>query len=242
MAKNRRQKRQVFSDRQRDAIKRIATGIPETKTQEQYATTATYISATGGTPATGAFGWVFQNNFISNLRSVSNSGGTSENNFVGKEIQLVGLRFEITAAIWQVVGAPNPGALYDYWFRFTVYETNGYLYGNSIPDPVVQQSSLNPDPTQFKWNVDAVNIKFQKTFKLDCNGNLNAMTSRKFWVPLRRKIHKEEDLVGSASEEMTQIKGMQMYWCLEILSPGNSQPIITDLVGDVSHIVYYKDP
>lgn len=242
-------KKRVFSERQREAIERIAKKVPETKVAEQYATIQTYITATGGGVNTGDAGWIFQNNFVEGLKGLGNTSGTTESQFIGEQVQLVGLRWEINAYTYQVSGSPNPGALYDYWFRFTVYEIPDFLAGNSLPSSLIEETNLSPELTAFKWNTDYAKIKFQRRWKMDSNGNLNALSRRKFYVPLGRKVEKAADLDGAVfpavglnpANQMGVIKGMQMYWVLEIWSPGNSIALITDLDGDISHSLYFKD-
>lgn len=240
--KSYRRRRTVFSNRQKDAIERIAKGVPETKVVHGFSTLAGYLGDTGGSSSIGSSGYAFQNNPISTIPLITNtSAGAAVGSVIGREFNMVGLRWEADFATWQGASAPNPGALYDYWFRFTVFEYAQYDAGNGPLFPVAAEDDLRIDPTAFKWNPDTVKIRMQKNFKLDCNGNLNAIRKVKFWCPIKRKIVIEDDPSGATNATVGRIQGMNIFWSLEIWSPGNEANIVLDVPGNIAYSVYFKD-
>lgn len=240
----RRARRPVFGKRATAAIKRISQQPVETKVDNEVFTLSTYLSTIGVTP-TGANGVAFQDNFLSRLRAQSNTvigfSDQANNKFNGKEIQLRGLRWEGTFYTSQSVGATNPGALYDYWFRFTVFRYSAYMYAAAGFPVALMMDDTFTSPTQFRWDPDQAEIVYRRSWKMDSNGNLNAISKRKFWIPLRRKVTKAAPLDSSATDLMEDIQGMQYYWALEIWSPGNNATMNLDLDGRIQYSTYFKD-
>lgn len=233
----RRHKRPAFSKRQAKAIVRIAQKPVETKTFATFSTFSGLLLSAGYTGSLSNFG--VRGNILSQLPSSKNTSVSTDESFVGDEIVLRGFRFD--AAFWLI--ASTPGVTYDCWFRFTVYSANDYI--GSI-------TRLGPNPQEFdpensgietlsKWNMNYVKIHAQKAFRVDNNGNLNGLIKKKFWVPLRRKIVKADELAGIPPEYMGEVKGMQLYWALEIFMPGLPTTLPTNVFGQLTWTTYFKD-
>lgn len=233
-------KRKVFTEREKDAIIRISQAPVETKAFTLSATLQAYLIDTNYTSGTGSHAWA------SNVYSVipaNNSTSTTphDSSFLGNEFQSRGLRWEGT--FWSGDGNATPGANYDTWFRFTVYEIPDYVSGNRrLVNGTANEwdKDVPGEPTLARWNMDLVKIRFQKRFKLDNNGSLNAITHRKFWVPIQRKIEKAEEL-SDTNTTMGLIKGLQVYWALEMFSPGNTGSLALNMQGRISTVLYFKD-
>lgn len=233
----RRHKKPAFSKRQAKAIVRIAQKPVETKIFPTFSTFSGLLISSGYSGTLSNFG--VRGNILSQLPSSKNTSVPTDESFVGDEILLRGFRFD--GAFWLI--ASTPGVTYDAWFRFTVYSANDYI--GSI-------TRLGPNPQEFdpensgietlsKWNMNYVKIHAQKAFKVDNNGNLNGLVKRKFWVPLRRKITKADELTGVPPEFMGEVKGMQLYWALEIFVPGLATSMPLNVFGQMTWTTYFKD-
>lgn len=230
-----RHRRPVFSKRAKAAILRIAQQPVETKHLPLYTTAINAFINTGY--LTGST-WNIRQNIYSEIPRASNVATQGEREFLGNEFMSRGLRimfnFYTTAGV--------PGALADVQFRFTVYKENGYqpgLVNLAVTDRVFDQD-VDITPTFATWNQQVANIIFQRRFKLDNNGNNNAIITRKFWVPLRKKMVAagEESLLVNSF--FGQAKDLQYYWVLEIFAPGITN-LQTFLNGSINQKVYFKD-
>jgi len=124
-----------------------------------------------------------------------------------------------------------------------IYEVPDYDAGNrELVAGAAKEYDLDfqREPIIAKWSMDYVKLRFQKMFKLDNNGSLNAMTKKIFWVPIQRKIEKSDELADTVGT-MGEIKGLQVYWALEIFQPGNSANILNFVSGTINTLIYFKD-
>ena len=195
-------KRRVFSERQREAILRIAQAPIETKNHTVTITWAQYLTNTLYTAP--AFSHAGAYNFLGPIprqTSVVQGGTTGIASFIGDELNLRGLRFEFNL---YSLGNGNPGAVFDGAFRFTVYRINVYAanYRQIIPaDEEVTPEGVTT-PTWFKWRSENVDILYQRKFRIDNNGNRNSIMNKKFWVRMNRKcVSVDEDYTGGAAYE-----------------------------------------
>lgn len=240
MKYGRRHKKKVFSEREKDAIIRLSQAKVETKAYPVAASLLGYLTDTNYVAGTGA--WAWGTNVFAGIPTTNSSNtAADDHSFLGNDIQARGLRWEGT--FWSGDGVTTPGANYDTWFRFTVYEIPDYLSGNHALVAGAAQE-YDPDfpmnPIIAKWNMDYVKLRFQKTWKLDNNGSLNALTRRKFYIPIQRKIEKSTELADTVGA-MGIIKGLQVYWALEVFSPGNTGNLGNFISGAINTLVYFKD-
>lgn len=235
----RRKGRKVFSDRQKAAIIRISQAPVETKALPLIGTLQAFLLDTNYiSPASSH---AFRRNIFAGIPTNQFSNpNPDDHTFIGNDIQSRGFRWE--GHFWTGDGVSVPGGNYDIWFRFTVYEVPSYIGGNAqitganeLWDPDYPQ-----DPIISRWNMDYVKLRYQKTFKLDNNGSLNAMIKRKFYIPMRRKVEHAGEL-SDATTQMGEIKGLQSYWALEIFAPGLSSNLNLNVTGRIATTVYFKD-
>lgn len=232
-----RRKKRAFSKRQVSAIKAIAAKPIETKVFPTFSSFSGLLLSAGYSGSLSNFGT--RANLLSQLPSSRNVSNPTDESFVGDEIHLRGFRFDAT--FWII--ASTPGATYDAWFRFTVYSANDYIASITRlgPNPQEFDADASGIETVSKWNMNYVKIHTQRSFKVNNDGNLNGLVKKKFWVPLRRKIIKADELTGSPPEYMGEVKGMQLYWALEIFVPGLPGSIPTNVFGQMTWTTYFKD-
>lgn len=238
---HRKKGRSVFSERQKDAILRIAYKPVETKKFINNFSWQTWLTDTEYTaPAVEHAG---RQNILSQLQRATNTSQAiaGQDRFEGDEIQLRGLRFVINLT----QSSTTPGAMYDVNFRFTVYTMQDYLVNRSeiltpFWDEVDEEGTTTP--TWFKWNTRTTDIKYQRIFRMNNDGNLNTILSKKFWIPMNKKaVTEASDNPSSAfTETFGRMKGTNMYFALEMLAPGIDS-FATRIFGNITWILYYKD-
>lgn len=235
-----RSRRQVFSERQKDAIIRLSQAKVETKAFPTSAAFGDYLAATAYVAGSGAHAW--QTNVFSPIPTTNSSNtAPDDESFLGNDVESRGFRWECT--LWSGDGVITPGAVYDTWFRWTLYEVPSYIAPSVIMNGVISpvwDPSYPQNPIVSRWNPDYVKIRKQRVWKLDNNGSLNALTKKKFYVPIGRKIVKAGELVDT-QPIMGEIKGLQVYWALEIFSPGNTGNLANFISGIITTTVYFKD-
>ena len=235
----RRHRRKVFSERQKDAIIRLSQAKVETKAYPTSISLVDYLTSTGYVSP--AASHAFQANVYNYVPTAQFSNpAPDDQTFVGNEFVSRGLRWE--GWFWTGDGIASPGGSFDVWFRFTVFEVSDFV---PAPAQITNLSAvLDPDyprdPVVSKWNVDYTKIRFQKSFKLDNNGSVNAMVKRKFYIPIQRKIEKAFQLTD-AVPSMQQIKGLQVYWALEMFAPGQVGNFNSFVNGRINTTLYFKD-
>lgn len=232
----RRHRKSAFSKRQVKAIQSIAQKPVETKHYPYFSSFTTWLNSAGYVSGPSA---VIRQNIYSEIPQLGNVATKNESAVIGNQFMSRGLRVDL--GLYTI--APSPGASFDVWCRFTVYSDNDYNAGTTGPGPadIIFDQDHDTTPILAKWNSQAVKIHFQRFFTIDNNGNQNALKRRKFWVPLRRKITIEADASVVTNSYVRQIKGMQVYWVLEIFVPGLSTALNTYVNGSISTNVYFKD-
>lgn len=217
------------------AIKAISQIPAETKHYPASASVSAFLLGAGyisGNEAT------IRSNILADIPRANNTGGHEEYSFTGDSLMLRGLRWSFNA----YVVASSPGAVYDCQFRFTVFSDNEYFAGTTGPGPAnrIFDQSVNTTATWATWNPQVVKIHYQKKFKLNNDGNSNAMVNRKFYVPLRRKITTQNDTSVVVNNYLGEAEGKQIYWALEFFCPGVSN-LSSYITGTISAKVYFKD-
>lgn len=241
MVHSRRHKRRVFSERQREAIIRLAQAPIETKNHTVNASWTSWLSQAGYIAP--SVGHTIKYNFLQPIpreTSVPAGGGSvGTASFVGDEILLRGIRVEFN--IYGI--AAGDGLMSDMQFRFTVYKTNAYSAGVTAISPGFEemQSEGSNVATWWKWDPDVVDILYQRKFRMDANGSRTTILSKKFWVKMNRKCRTQDpDFPGALAETFGEKKDGNMYWALEVFAPGNSN-LSTDYNGNLTSTVYFKD-
>lgn len=233
-----RKKRPVFGKKAVAAIKRIAQQPVETKHFPVNNGLFTWFNDAGYVSGSSA---VFIHNVYANIPRENNTLTKTENSVIGNEFQSRGLRWEFNG----FTVSATPGASFDVQLRFTVFSYSEYLGAGTIGvapnDPFLFDTQHTTTPTWSKWNTQAVNIHKQSIFRIDNNGNQNAMVRRKFYTPLRRKITTQQDASTVANSFVREVKNKQVYWALEVFVPGFTGNIRDYLFGDISTNVYFKD-
>jgi len=234
----RRKGRKVFSDRQKAAIIRISQAPVETKANPTTTSLVDYLNATGFVSPGSSH--AFQVNIFAPIPTNQGSNpAPDDHTFIGNDLQSRGFRWE--GWFWSGDGVSIPGGNYDVWFRLTVFEVPSFtLLSQITPSAINFDPDYPGDPIVSKWNMDYVKVRFQKTFKLDNNGSMNAMTHKKFYIPIGRKIEKAVELADSALI-MGEIKGLQVYWALEYFAPGLSSDFRNFTKGRINTTLYFKD-
>ncbi|AIM55446.1 Cap [Ancient caribou feces associated virus] len=164
----------------------------------------------------------------------------SEESFVGSSIESRGLRWQMNGYLSSAVAKP------DVWFRFTVYSENEYFAGSTDGVGGVSPSDklFDPDhdqtPTWSRWNTQIAKIHFQRKFVLGSASVGQGSLSKKFYIPLRKKMQSADEEGTTVAGTFGEAKGMQYYWVLETLGIG-----LTALGSDISAVigtdVYFKD-
>lgn len=232
-------RKRAFSKKEAKAIKAISQQPVETKHYPLYAPLVNFLNDAGY--ISGPNFIVFRNVY-SGIPRADNSLTKDENTFQGNEIMSRGIRWELHA----YASAVSAGGILDVQFRWTLFSMPLYVAGTGglgPADPRIFDQDHNTTPTWSKWNVQAIKIHKQHTFKMDNNGNLNSMVRRKFYVPLRRKITAAEDASLVANSFMAEIKNMQVYWALECFVPGfaSGGDLRGYMNGSIDTSVYFKD-
>lgn len=235
----RRKKRRVFSKRQAKAIVAISSKPVETKHFPQFGLFTSYLNTAGYVSGPSL---IFIRNIYADIPRSSNSLTKDEWGFDGNEIMSRGFRWELH----MYATATTPGSMLDVQFRYTLFSQPFYIAGItgvSAADPRLFDQDHDVTPTWSKWNTQAIKIHAQHTFKMDNNGNLNAMTRRKYYTQLRRKVTSQIDASTVANGFMREVKNMQTYWALEVFVPGfaTGGDLKTFLNGSIDTNVYFKD-
>jgi len=233
----RRHTRRAFSKKEAKAIVRIAQKPVETKDYPVYNSISDWLAAAGY--ASGDQARILTN-IYSDIPRADNLVTREEHEFAGTSIQSRGLRWTYNGWIY----APTPGNLLDVQFRFTVFSMATFNFGVTGPNgfnPIFDQEQ-DTTSTWATLNPQLVKIHFQRKWRLNNDGNVNAMVTKKFYIPLRRKIQATTDSSLSTNNYMGEIKGMQVYWMLEIFSPGVPGVDLQGyLNGSISTKIYFKD-
>lgn len=241
MARTRRSQRRVFSERQREAILRLAQAPIETKNHTVNLSWNAWLNGSGYIAPSVAHG--FRYNFLQPIpreTSVPSGGGNvGTASFIGDELMLKGVRIEFN--LYGFAG--GDGLMSDIQFRLTVYKQNGYVAGLSQISPGDEE--LTPEgpavATWWKWRAENVEIIYQRKFRMDANGSRTSIMSKKFWIRTQRKcVSVDEDFPGALGESFGEKKDGNLYWALEALSPGNSDMSV-DYIGNITSTVYFKD-
>jgi len=235
----RRYKRPAFTKRQAKAIQAIAAKPVETKHFPYYAPLVTYLNDSGYVSGPN---FIFFRNIYSPIPREDNTLTKSETTFIGNEIQSRGFRWE--CHFYTV--ATQPGSALDIQFRYTLFSASQYFNGTAgigPADPNFFDIDHDTTPTWSKWNTQNVHIYQQRIFRLDNNGNLNAMTRRKYYQPLRRKVTSVLDASLVTNSFMREVKNKQVYWALECFAPGflTGADLKTYINGSIDTNVYFKD-
>lgn len=219
------------------AIKAIAQKPVETKDNPYNQTISTYLTSAGFVSGAQAS---IRHNIYSDIPREGSTVAREEHEFEGTSIQSRGLRWLIN--MW-VSSVEVPGGLFDVQFRFTVYSENDYFGNITGPGPAndIFDQEQETTATWATWNPQKVKIHFQRKFRLNNDGNRNALLSKKFYVPLRRKITSATDGQVDSNAYMGEVKGMQTYWVLEVFAPGLGVDLTSYLNGTISWKLYFKD-
>lgn len=237
---HRRNRRKAFSKRQVKAIKSISQIPVETKHYPNFGTLTEFLNSAGYISGPSL---VFASNVYARIPRENNTLTKSEFTFEGNEIQSRGFRWEFKA----YTVAATPGASLDIMFRYTLFSIANYAgadaFGIAPNDTQYFDTDHGTVPTWSKWNVQNVTIHTQKMFRLNNDGNLNGMVSRKFYTPLRRKVTAAIDASVVINDYMFETKNRNTYWALEIFAPGflPSGDIRTYLNGQIDTNIYFKD-
>ena len=181
-------------------------------------------------------------NILSSIPRITNTVAppTGQEGFRGNQIELRGMKININ--LYQV-GA-SAGNLWDVEFRLTFYEMNDYIAASSIvltSGAEVPQYGDNTY-TWYNWNTQSVKIHRQYKFRMDNNGNRNALLRKKFWVPWVRKcVPEQTDTFAGGLEIFGSRMGTNLYWSLEINAPGSAASLTSTLLGNIETKVYFKD-
>lgn len=234
-----RKKRRVFSKKEAKAIVRISQKPVETKHFPQFSLLSAYLNSAGYVSGPSL---IFIRNIYSEIPRAGNIGTKDEFSFDGNDIMSRGFRWEFNV----YATASAPGNMFDAQFRYTLFSqpfyTNG-ITGVSPGDPRLFDQDHDVTPTWSKWNTQALKIHAQHTFRMDNNGNINAMTRRKYYNQLRRKVTSQLDGSTVVNSFMREVKNMQTYWALEVFVPGfaGSGDLRTFLNGSIDTNIYFKD-
>jgi len=236
MARTRRhrKKRQVFSDRQKQAIERIAIKPAETKHMDQSWTINSLLVTAG---YIGGETFAIRGSVFNHIPRENNSVTKSEHTYIGNEIMMRGFR-------WEFMGYPVvPNNTPDIKFRFTVYDDP--IPYTTLPVTAGASGIFDGDfinvPTWARWNPQSTKIRFQRHFTVNQSSIGASNIHKKYYIPIRRKL-------TSAAEESTALntffgvaKQEQIYWVLECLAPSFTA-LDTQFTGYVQSTVYFKDP
>jgi len=214
------------------AIKAISQIPVETKSYPQTNNFGTWLSLTG---YTSGVSHIMRANVFSDVPRAKNSITKSETSFIGDSFNARGFRWSMHA----YVGGSALKA--DTQFRFSVYKENGYASGPTtlLSGNYIFDQDQNTTPTWLFWNPQVATIIYRRTFTLHQNGQLNKMLNKKFYIPLRKKVTSAHEESVAINSYMEQIKGMQYYWVLEMLSVGGSD--LDTIGGTIGTRLYFKD-
>lgn len=234
----RRHPRRIFSKKERAAIERIAEGEIETNHWDTVSTFAAYMVGY----VSPASAHMVRYNFLAPIPRITNSTQppTGQEGFRGNLIELRGVKLNINLFQTGAVA----GDLWDVLFRVTFYEMNDFLSGSSQVLTSGAEVPQYGDNTiaWFNWNTQSVKIHRQFNFRMDNNGNRNALVRKKFWVPWVRKCEPEgTDTFASGLEYFGSRKGTNLYFAIEVSAPGATTSLTAMLQGNIETKVYFKD-
>lgn len=220
------------------AIKAISQIPVETK---RYPFSATYGNIlTAGAYSSGSNAIVRVNLFKPLPHDDTSTAFKSEQSFIGSSIQCRGFRWQFNGYLSSAAAKP------DCLFRFTVYSENEYFTGDADGISGVSPSNklFDPDhdqtPTWSRWNSQIAKIHFQRKFRISSDLAGQGTISKKYYVPLRKKMQSADEEGTTVSGTFGEAKGMQYYWVLETLGVG-----LSDLDSEVSAVIgtdlYFKD-
>lgn len=232
-----RRKKRAFTKKEAKAIVRIAQKPVETKDHPRWDTLSTWLNSASYVSGPQAN---IRHNIYSDIPRNDNAVTREEHEFSGTSIESRGLRWVFNCWTYAV----TPGNLLDAQFRLTVYSEATFYFGVTGPGPadaIFDQEQDNTS-TWATWNPQRVKIHFQRKWRMNNDGNVNAMVTKKFYIPLRRKIQATTDSSVISNNYMGEIKGMNVYWLLEVFCPGIAAiNLRTYLNGSIGTKIYFKD-
>lgn len=255
MAKHRRRRR-PFTNREANAIKRIAAPLIETKKYISDLSFGTYhYAGTFATAQVPTHQGGFFNNPVGSLPMdvrISTSADPAQPNAVveGDEIMLRGLKIEGYAL---VTGNRN------FTLRLSLLSGPPYGTGTTVPvqplanpspfrivtsDNIYEENTIYGDATQTPFNNEKFTVLRTKTYKL---GYMDGTDTRKFKMFYRMNAHKvaelEPDDADGNRKRMGFQKGKNYYWVFEWFNAAqNIAFTATDnLQVRIQSSVYWKD-
>lgn len=236
-----RRKKRAFTKKEAAAIVRIAQKPVETKDYPAYQSIAAWLAAADYNSSLGNANQArILANVYSDIPRNDNLVTREEHEFGGTSIQSRGLRWSLNSFFYSA----TPGNLLDVQFRFTVFSMAPFTFGVSGPAENDAIFDLEQDTTATfaTMNPQVVKIHFQRKWRLNNDGNVNGVSIKKFYIPLRRKIQATTDSSLTTNNYMGEIKGMQVYWLLEMFAPGLTAIDLAGYVqGSISTKIYFKD-
>lgn len=234
-------KKRAFTKKEAQAIVRIAQKPVETKDYPAYQSIAGWLNAADYNSSLGNANQArILTNVYSDIPRADNLVTREEHEFAGTSIQSRGLRWTLNSFFY----ASTPGNLLDVQFRFTVFSMATFYFGITGPAENNPIFDLEQDTTATfaTFNPQLVKIHFQRKWRLNNDGNVNGVSIKKFYIPLRRKIQATTDSSLTTNNYMGEIKNMQVYWMLEMFAPGLTAIDLAGYVqGSISTKIYFKD-
>lgn len=217
------------------AIKAIALGDIETKRYEVYNTLAAYLSgASYVAPSSFA---IIRQNFIAPLPRTTNVSVPAGEAFVGDTVDIKGFQWKFDC--YPSTASANPNTI----FRFTIYSDQEYFAGVTGPgatDRMFDQD-VNTDAAVSRWNPQTTTVLYRRSFTLKQSSTDPQHIRRTFYHRFGIKATSQSDESVAVNTYMGKLKRRQYYWVLEI-NGVNIPNLATQLNGNISTILYFKDP
>lgn len=217
------------------AIKAIALKPVETKRLFGSSTVAAYLGAAGYVaPSSQA---VIRVNFPGTIPRLSNAATNTDTSFIGDSLLMRGLKWRYNGFLSTPVAQP------DARMRLTVYQDNSYYAGVTGPGPTdrIFEQLQSTVATDAMWNTQTTKIMWRRSWALPQASIGQGYVKKSFYIPIRRKLTAENDESSSFNTFLGKTKGMQIYWVLEVYTPGGTN-LILGVQGVIDTCIYFKDP
>lgn len=217
------------------AIKAIALGPVETRTYYSQASFSAYLSGAGYV-APSSFA-VIRSNFLNDIPRSSNTTTLQDESFEGNSLLVKGFRFEFDCYPTTAVAYPNT------LFRFTVYSDSEYFPGVTGPSNIdrIFDPSQYRQPVVAKWNKQTTQVLYQRTFSLKQSSTDPQHLRRIMYKRMGIKAEAQTEESTVLNSFLGKLKRRQYYWVLEV-NAINVADIASSIAGNISTIVYFKDP
>jgi len=237
--KTRRAKRKSrrLSKHMERAIRAIALGPVETKVNVLDLGYVTYLTDSGYYSGGGGDDWAVAVNPLATIPRVDDQK-QSNSSVIGDQFLLRGIRWQFNGYMNSAT-ALNP----DIQFRLTFFTWAEYSINSTfrLPQQVIDNRNNNT-PTWLMYDPNVVKILWQKKWMFKQLSQTSTLINMKAYVKIRRKIRTVAPQQLITPDFVQEIKGNQIYWCLEAFAP-----TVTDLGALLNQPVigtrvYFKDP